>query len=766
MTSADLGAFAAHLRRLRQAAALSQEELAERAGLTAKAIGALERGERRRPYPNTVRALAEALGLDEQDRGVLASAAQGRPVPAPPPGRLSLPLPPTPILGRDRELAEVVALLRSGPARLVTLTGPGGVGKTRLAWEVAAALRGDGGAEPVAVELASVPSADLVPQTVARAIGLRAVTGDLADAVAAFLGDREQVLVLDNLEHLLEIAPDVAGLLGRCPGLVILATSRAALRIRAEQEYPLAPLGLPQGEEVNAITWSAAAQLFADRARAVAPDFVIDQRNAPAVAAICRQLDGLPLALELAASHVRYLPPAQLLTRLDAALGSARLRDLPARQRTMGATLDWSYQLLTGAEQTLLRALSVLRGGFDLDAVEAITSAPVLSALDGLVEQSLVSPADPVGLGSPARFRLLEPVRLYAAALVDADEAADLSERRTRHYVAICRDARAGLRGPGQGTWLDRLEGAHANLRATLRALIGSGDLSAAARLGGDTWLYWALRGHAGEGLLWWEQVLDLAGAEGLDRHGRASARVALAGLRLATGDIGAVRALAETAVAEARETTDRDLLADALILWCMGSVFAGDLPEAAARIGELRSLAHATGDPWAVAHARIVEAQLLLLQGDLGASGAALDAAPTATGPFTLATILNMRATLALQLDDAPAALRHLTDAVRLAADVGTTWPLVYSLSALAGVAARHGDPELAVSLFASAAATAETTLLKVSFRPDADAADAQLDALRRRLPEERFHRAWQRGAALRVDELLELIPRISARP
>ncbi|ROO86604.1 putative ATPase [Actinocorallia herbida] len=766
------GAFAAHLRRFRQAAALSQEELAERAGLTAKAVGSLERGERRRPYPTTVRALADALGLADEDRRILAEAAQGgSPPPAPPEpraapviGRTAFPVPPTPILGRDRELAEVVALLRTGPARLVTVTGPGGVGKTRLAWEVAAALRGDGGGAAVAAELASVLSAELVLPTVARAVGLHAATGDPTDAIAAFLGDRAQVVVLDNLEHVLEIAPGIADLLGRCPGLVILATSRAPLRIRAEQEYPLAPLGLPREADVNAVAWSAAAQLFADRARAVAPDFTIDHRNAAAVAAICRRLDGLPLALELAASHLRHLPPAQLLTRLDTALGTARLRDLPTRQRTMGATLDWSYQLLTDAEQSLLRALSVFRGGFDLDAVEAVVGGTgVLPALDGLVDQSLVAPQ------APGRYRLLEPVRHYAAALADPVEAAALAERHARYHAELGRDARAGLRGADQGAWLDRLEETHANLRSALRTLIAAGDLATAARLGGDTWLYWALRGHAGEGIRWWEQILALADEGGLDGLGRAAARVALAGLRLATGDIAAVREMPDTAVADARAGGDQGLLADALILWSMASVFAGDLAEAGSRVAELSALVGPLGDPWAAAHARIVEAQLLLLRGEPGASVAALDAAErTARGAelaFTLATALNMQATLALHADDDGAALRHLTEATRLAVEVRTTWTLVYSLSALAGVAVRHAEPAVAASLFAAASATAEASLLTVAFRPDSDAAETQLDALRRRLPEEEFRRAWEHGRTLRTDEVLDLVARISVR-
>lgn len=772
MTSEGPGEFATLLRRFRQAAALSQEELGEKASLTAKAVGALERGERRRPYPNTVRALADALELDAEERAALVAAARpgaGGSDPGRPARRAAVPRPPNRLLGRDRELAEVVALLRSGVTRLVTLTGPGGVGKTRLAWEVAGALLADGDAEPVAVELAPLTSADLVLPTIARSIGLHAATGDLRSAVAEFLGDSAHVLVLDNLEHLRDAAPDVAELLGRCAGLVVLATSRAPLRIRAEQEYPLAPLALPVGDDVDTVAWSPAGQLFADRARAVAPDFVIDQRTAPAVRSICAQLDGLPLALEFAAAHVRYLTPDQLLSRLDDALDSPTQRDLPDRQRTLRAMLGWSYELLTGEEQALLRTLWVFRGGFEFDAVEAVAADEgirVMPALEGLVEQSLVTTAAPIGPRTPPRQRLLEPVRHYAAALVDKDATAAVAARHARHYAALCHDARAGLRSRDLGAWPDRLEGAHENLRATLDTLTDTGQHDAAARLGADTWLYWALRGHAGEGLRWWARLLDMEVAE-LDQRGRASAYLTLAGLRLATGDVAGVRAMAEPAVGGARALSDPVLLAEALNLWCIGTVFAGHVSGAAAGIEELLWLVTEIGDPWLSAHARTVEGQALLLRGESEASGRALAAAEeTARGgelPFTLATVLNMQATLALQVGDDDAALRHLVESVHLAAEVGTMWTLVYTLPALGGLAARRGDAALAVTLFAAGSAAAQASLLAVSFRPDAEAADAQLEAARQQLSEEELRRAWEHGRSLDIVEVLELLPQLS---
>ncbi len=509
----DPGEFARRLRRLRESAALSQEELAARANLSAKAIGALERGERRRPYPNTVRALATGLGLDDDGARELTEALLPveavvvASIPAP-----ALPTPPAPMLGRAAELADVVELLESPASRIVTLTGPGGVGKTRLALEAALTLQ-RASREVVLVELAAVRRVDLVVPTIARAFGLLAGSDDLVAAIAEHVAQRRPVLVLDNVEHLVAAAADIADLVARCPTMVVLATSRAPLRVRAEREVPLDPLAVPTvGVDAAEVAQSAAGQMFVDRARSVAPEFAVDRANAVAVAAICRRLDGLPLALELAAAHLQYLGPAQLLDRLDHALGSARLRDLPERQRTMRATLDWSHALLTADEQAVLASLSVFAGGFDLAAAEQVAGSPgldVLAALEGLVEQSLVVGPDLADPNGRSRFRILEPVRDDAIARMSGAEVAALADRHAAYVVDLCADAHHGLRGDELRPWLDRLDAEHANVRAALGTLLDHGDLRRAALLGEHTWLHWALRGHAGEGLTWWQRVLD-----------------------------------------------------------------------------------------------------------------------------------------------------------------------------------------------------------------------------------------------------------------
>jgi predicted ATPase len=473
------------------------------------------------------------------------------------------------MLGRERELAEIRTFLQE--PRLLTLTGTGGVGKTRLAVEAArdvAQLFSDG---TVFIALAPLGDSGFVLPTIAQSLGLRE-SEDLTprETLHAYLREKRLLLVLDNFEHVLEAAPEVAQLIEACPRLSVLVTSRAPLRVRGEQEYPVPPLALPASTiapNAEELVGSASGRLFVERAREASPTFELTPHNSGAVAAICWRLAGLPLALELAAAQIRFLDPEALLSRLDQALSAVGARDLPQRQRTMWATHDWSHDLLSEEEQVLFRRLSVFVGGFSLEAAEAvgvgsgasggILAEEVLGNLGRLVEQSLVT-ATPDEKGGGLRYGMLEPVRQYASEqLEESGEAEGTKRRHFAHYLAFAEEADLSyglltgtkLTGAEGEAWMDRVEREHDNLRASLGWAKERGDLEAGLRLAGSLCWFWWMRGYFREGRLWTEDFLKKAerGSPEVANDARAKALLGAGMLSFAYGDLlGSARFLQE----------------------------------------------------------------------------------------------------------------------------------------------------------------------------------------------------------------------------
>jgi len=577
--------FGGLLRRYRLEAGLTQEALAERAGVSVRNVQNLERGENR-PLPDTARRLATALGLAAPERTRLLTGAPPRRRTATPVGACTpvsagaLPLPPTALVGRAREAAEVDALLRRDDLRALTLVGPGGVGKTRLALHAAHAAQERFADGAIFVDLTPLRDSALVLPAIARALGLTAQgSRPAAEVLAAHLRDRQLLLVLDNCEQVAEAAPEVAALRAACPGLRVLATSRVALRVRGEQVYPVPPLATPdlgRLPSTEALEEVAAVALFVQRARAADPAFALSPTNAAAVAAICARLDGLPLAIELAAARVVALPPAALQARLVRPLGLlvGGPRDAPARHWTLRDTIAWSYDLLPTAERALFRRLAPFAGGCAVEdaasvcLLEGVPDDPLVGTDVEGVAEGLAALVDahllraPMGDNEP-RYTLLATVREYALEQIEASgESERVRRRHAAHYLALAEAAVARFHDAGLPRALDTLEAELDNLRAALGWCVErgqAGDGPAAERglaLAADLYPFWLIRPHLREGVGWLDRLLPTPGAAA-PTSGRALALAMSAVAAMAMRDVDMVRARSAECLALAPAVDD-----------------------------------------------------------------------------------------------------------------------------------------------------------------------------------------------------------------
>jgi predicted ATPase len=737
------------LKQLRRQAYMTQRDLALATGYSVGQICRFEQNQRVPDLPTLtarfVPALAQYTDAATSER-LLAlartarAARQGRQRPAHPASMPhlehraeyasdsalpNLPIPATPLLGRANELARARALMQQAEVRLLTLTGAPGIGKTRLGLQVAAELYAAFADGVIFVALAPISDPSLVVTTIAQALGIQERAGQtLLDRLKGFLREKHMLLLLDNFEHVLAAAPLVATLLAAAPGLVVLATSRAPLRLYGEHELVVPPLGLPAVDPLSPleeIVQSPAVGLFIVRGQAVRADFALTNANAAAVAEICQRLDGLPLAIELAATRVKLFSPQALLPRLERRLQflTAGARDLPARQQTLRNTIDWSYDLLDSVEQAIFARMSVFVGGCTLTAAEAVLSddsrsdaeisvfippEAILDDLSSLVDNSLLTQID--GVDDEPRFTMLETIREYALErLSERGEATLLHRRHAAYYLALAEDADPKLHSAEQSMWFDRLEAEHENLRA---ALVwhdeATDDVTLRLRLAGALWWFWFMHGFGNEGLDRLKSLLSQ------DRSGQPTTWRAKA--LNATGWLSLYYADEATAEERYREslaisTALKDTLNRAYALRGMGKIaeHRHDSARACSDFEESLALFRALDNTWATAWTLVDLGLANVLHGDVRRAKLCYEeslALYRKQGDKQgVAQTLGRLGSLALDQDDNARARALFEESLILYQELGITGGIANSLNMLGELARKQGEYAQAATLY-----------------------------------------------------------------